>query len=221
MSQSITLYRYLSHEAALRSIEGRQFRVGRIKEFNDPFEWRMGLKGYKECSEAEVISDTCMNAFIEEMNSTFGILCFSDIVTDPVLWAHYADNHTGVAFELDHLIDPRLHKVDYTDDRPVLDINDLECRSVVEPLLNKMIKQKASSWAYEREYRVHIELDKCDVAGGHYFQAIPDNLVTKVILGNRCPLDGLYVRKALDDVGLDTADVVRATMDQQTYTIKC
>jgi hypothetical protein len=45
MPDSILLYRYLDAEAALKSIETRSFKVGRLKDFNDPFEWRPGITG--------------------------------------------------------------------------------------------------------------------------------------------------------------------------------
>lgn len=224
MPDSIKLYRFLGYDSALRTIEQRSFRVGRLKEFNDPFEWRVGVTNI--VSEGEIVAQACLDSFIDEMNSQFGILCFSETASDPVLWTHYAAVHTGVAFEVDYLVDPEtLPKVEYTDDRPVMDANVLNDPSQVDahllPLLNRMLRQKAPSWSYEQEYRVHIGLEDCETAGGHYFQKIPDDFLTRVILGFRCPLDTRYVRKALDRAGLDATEVVRAKMDQLSYTILC
>jgi hypothetical protein len=39
----ILLYRYLDAAAALKTIETWSFKVGRIRNFNDHFEWRAGL----------------------------------------------------------------------------------------------------------------------------------------------------------------------------------
>lgn len=224
MTDSILLYRYMGAESAIKTIERRKLRVGRIKEFNDPFEWKMGIEGI--VPEGEDFAEFWMESFVDDRNGKYGIICFSDILDDPVLWAHYADSHCGVAFEFDHLIDPEtLHKVQYSDKRPVMDANRLhrpdELNEYLLPLLKQMIFQKASSWSYESEYRVHIDLNECEISGGQYFRDIPNDFLKRVILGYRCTLEELYVRKALDHVGLKDTQVVRAKMDQHTYKIRC
>jgi len=184
----------------------------------------MGVEGI--VPEGEEFAEFLMESFIEDRNSAYGIICFSDVVDDPVLWSHYADCHRGVAFEFDYLVDPEtLHKVQYSDERPVLDANRLNDPERLDqyllPLLKQMIFHKASSWSYEREYRVHLDLDECEISGGHYFRDIPEGFLIRVILGYRCLLEERYVRKALDRAGLQDTRVVRATMDQRTYKLRC
>lgn len=223
MPDTILLYRYLDADAALKSIETRRFKVGRLKDFNDPFEWRMGVTGI--VPEGEIVARAWIDSFIDDIHSEFGIICFSDTAAEPVLWSHYADNHRGVAFEVDYLIEPeKLHKVHYSDDRPVFDANRLHhpdgLNEYLKPLIEKMIYQKSPGWSYEREYRVHVALDDCEAASGLYFKPIPDDFLTRVILGFRCPLEEGYIRKALKHIGLKDTEVVRAKMDQHTYTIQ-
>lgn len=224
MANSILLYRYMDSSAALRTIETRSFRVGRLREFNDPFEWRMGLTGI--IPQGEGVGNYCLEAFISDANAWMGVLCFSDTVSDPVLWSHYADKHSGVAFEVDYAWeDGHLHKMLYTDERPVVNanrLNDLHgVDEYLKPLLEKLMKQKSSGWSYEHEYRVFISLDQCDVAGGHYFWPFPDNSLTRVIMGFRCPLEERYVRKLLDKTGLTSTQVVRAKLCSETYAVRC
>src|SRR5688572_3119703 len=104
MADSIRLYRFLGANAALKTIERRRFKVGRIKDFNDPFQWRIGMEGYIPQGEKAV--DTTVNSVIDHVHSSYGIICFSATAAEPVLWAHYAENHRGVAFEVDYLVDP-------------------------------------------------------------------------------------------------------------------
>jgi hypothetical protein len=220
---SILLYRYLDAAAALKTIESRAFKVGRVRDFNDPFEWRMGISNI--VPEGEIVARACMDGFIEDVNGRVGIICFSDTVTDPVLWSHYANKHHGVAFEVSYVLDPtRLTKVDYTNARPVLDANRLNDPAgfaiYAKPLMDRLLRQKSTGWAYEREYRVFFDLKRCDISGGHYFQQIPDHFLMRVILGFNCPLEELYVRKALDAVGLTETKVVRAKMCLETYSIQ-
>jgi hypothetical protein len=98
MSDPIPLYRYLDSDAALKTIVARAFRVGKPSNFNDPFEWRLGMAGIEHDLAKKII-----DGFVSEVNSDMqGILCFSDTVSDPVLWSIYAEKHRGVAFEIKH-----------------------------------------------------------------------------------------------------------------------
>ena len=45
---SVKIYRYLASEWALKSLRERRLRVSRIKELNDPFEWRIGVIAEEE-----------------------------------------------------------------------------------------------------------------------------------------------------------------------------
>ena len=88
------------------------------------------------------------------------------------------------------------------------------------PLLEKMIFQKSTGWAYEREYRVFTDLEQCEVGSGHYFTRIPKDFVRRIILGHQCSLDERYVRKLLSQAGLDAVEVARATMSSSSYLIR-
>jgi hypothetical protein len=220
---SILLYRYLDAAAALKTIESRAFKVGRVRDFNDPFEWRMGITNI--VPEGEIVARACMDGFVDDVNGWVGIVCFSDTVADPVLWSHYANKHHGVAFEVSYVLDPtRLTKMDYTNARPVLDANRLNdpagFATYAKPLMDQLLRQKSTGWAYEREYRVFVDLKSCDISGGNYLQKIHDHFLMRVILGFNCPLEELYVRKALDTVGLTETKVVRAKMCLETYSIR-
>jgi hypothetical protein len=221
---SILLYRYLDSAAGLKTIESRSFKVGRIRDFNDPFEWRLGIKGI--IPEGEPFARAWVESFIDHMNNWLGIFCFSDTASEPVLWSHYADKHRGVAFEVNYTIDPdKLIKIAYTDRRPVIDANRSNDpdggRSYLKPYVDLLIKQKSSGWSYEREYRAFVDLVKdCEISGGLYFRRIPEDFLTRVILGYKCPFEEKYVLKALEKVGLTSTKVVRARMCLETYSIR-
>lgn len=211
-------------DAALSSIESRRFRVGRLKDFNDPFEWRIGITGV--IPEAEIVARACVDSFIDQMHSEIGIICFCDTFNEPVLWSHYAANHRGIAFEVSYSPEgDSLQRIEYSDERPVFDANHLRdqnrLREYLLPLIQRMIRQKSKGWSYEREYRAHVSLVDCEIQNGWFFKPIPDDFMTRVILGFRCPLEEAYIRKALDQNGLTATAVVRAKMDEQTYTIRC
>src|SRR5665213_3629001 len=100
---SILLYRYLDSAAALRTIESRAFKVGRLCDFNDPFEWRMGITGI--ITEGAAVAQTCMEGFIDDVKGWMGIICLSDTVSGTVLCVNYANKHHGVAFDVSYILD--------------------------------------------------------------------------------------------------------------------
>lgn len=216
--KSILLYRFLDASSALKTIENRQLKVGRILDFNDPFEWRPGIANI--IPEGEIVAEAVMNQFVSEMNSKIGIICMSSSAKEPVLWSHYAENHHGVALEFDYLTEKGdLSEVLYSDKRPIIDANRLHDEAHLRENLKPMIDQKSTGWSYEKEYRVHVNLQDCEIAHGLYFKEIPDSFLTRVILGYRCPLEVNYLKKALDAVGLTDTEAIRAKMDQLSYSV--
>ena len=210
-------------KAALNTIERRAFRIGRIHELNDPFEWRIGITGI--IREGKALARSLLDSFINEISERMGVLSFSDTSKDAVLWSHYADKHQGVAFEVDHEIDPEhLFKMEYTNERPVVDANRLHdsegLENYLKPLIVQLMKQKSPGWSYEREYRVFVGLESCDISEGHYFRRIPDNYLKRVILGFKCPLEQAYVSRTLAANGLADTRVVQAQMCLETYAIQ-
>ena len=214
------LYRFLDASSAIKTIERKMFRVGRITEFNDPFEWRIGLSNYIE--NAEFIARSAQESMIHSMNSKFGVICFSDIASQSILWSLYADHHRGIALAIDHNMDDKLHRMIYSNNRPTLNLslfskNDSDEHA--KEVVTKMLSHKSSGWSFEREYRVFADLANCHVSDGHYFLPIPDNFLKKVILGFRCPVDEIYIKRCLQLANLDEVEVVKAKDDMQSYNI--
>ena len=87
------------------------------------------------------------------------------------------------------------------------------------PVLRQLLFRKSPGWAYEQEYRAYEGLDGCDVEDGMFFKRIPEDFLTRVILGFRCDLKEDEVQKALHAVGLKDTKVARARMDHHTYAI--
>jgi hypothetical protein len=232
MGEPISIYRFLDSDAALKTIVARKFRVGRLSNFNDLFEWQVGFKGITTPEEQKV-ADEIKAEHVPWLDKWIGILCFSDSesVFKPVLWSLYAEKHRGVAFEIKYpWLDDHLYKMAYSDERPVFDfsqwrkIHDDETRNeYLLSLLDRLRKQKSSGWHFEREYRVFIDLNDlkhCQLADGWHFWQIPDNALQRVVLGFRCPLEEVTVRKLLDMNGLMNTKVTRAEMCSETYVIR-
>ena len=84
-----------------------------------------------------------------------GVLCLSRNPCNPLMWAHYADEHRGFLVEFrvsesvpDHLRKVLLtHPVEYTDQRPILDWG------AVSTPVESYFLTKSTDWAYEEEER--------------------------------------------------------------------
>jgi hypothetical protein len=88
----------------------------------------------------------------------FGVLCFSETRDEPLMWAHYAEEHRGLVIEFDTSHEGfmdlgQLCKVEYLAGRPVYD-----------PAKGAMgfWRQKEARWAYEGEWRIARELRFCE-----------------------------------------------------------
>lgn len=103
------------------------------------FEDRMNL--YYYYSEDDVISR--INNKLERL----GLLCLSKKSDCPVMWAHYAANHTGVILIFETEVDPLLScakPIKYVSVRPEIKVD----------TIIKVLYMKAKTWSYEKEFRV-------------------------------------------------------------------
>ena len=221
MPCSNTLFRFLPAQWALKTLSERRLRVSRIAELNDPFEWRIGSPG--ETPEQAARGRQVFDGFAQTINTKLGIISMSAVATDPVIWAHYADSHKGMAFEFDHYRVSGLHAIVYSHALPMFDVTRFIDEGVDnEPVFHVLLAalcRKSTTWAYEREYRVHLELSECDEEDGHYFTPIPENFLKRVILGIRCETTKAEVEKALAGGGFSCVEVVQARMSDTSYEI--
>ena len=233
MSEPLSLYRFLDSDAALETIATGKFRIGRVSDFNDPFEWRLGFKGITTPQEQQIAGKISAD-HLPWFDEIIGILCFSgsESVEKPILWSLYADKHRGVAFEIkypwpkDHL-----HEMSYTEDRPVLDfshwrqLRDQKTReSYLLSVIDGLRKQKSSGWSFEEEYRIFIDLRNPinqKLGDGYHHWPIPKTALRRIVFGYRCPLEESVVSRMLDKNGFVDAKITRATMSSETYTVRC
>ncbi len=181
------VYKFYPPEYAWESLLKLRFKVSPIDELNDPFEY-LSLN----------VGETSVRAWAakvrKEVSENNGIISFSRSWREPLMWAHYAQSHTGMALGFE-IPDRLLTCIDYIADRidVPLDVgtNKEEMRRVVDLLL----KSKHENWQYEEEVRLVRELSNCVKEGSLYFADW--NHVTplkEVVLGDR------YQSKNLTDV---------------------
>jgi hypothetical protein len=219
------LYRYLRDEAAIKTIEARAFRVSRLTELNDPFEWRIGFEGYPP--ELEEVLEKQMDGFVEMVGQNMGIICFSKTIKDPILWSQYTNVHRGIAFKVNVSIDSQLvsdlHDVDYDKPPIVIPFQRYSQMSISElgELIKNLHKQKSESWRYEQECRFVIDLKTCKPSGGSFlWDKMPPAFITHAIIGFRSSVSELYLRRALDLNGFQHTQILKAKRSLKTYEIE-
>jgi hypothetical protein len=215
---SLKRYRYLRDEAAIKTIEAHAFRVSRLTELNDPFEWRVGCEGYDP-----ELADQVIDSFVECASQDMGIICFSKEIKDPILWSHYTNIHRGMAFAVNSNLVPNLYEVDY--DKPQIVIQIKHFLTMPESEQKKTIenlhKQKSPSWSFEQESRFVIELNLCKPSGGsYYWDKMQPNFITHAIIGFRSSINEQYLRRALDLNGFQHVEVLKAKRSLKNYEIE-
>ncbi|MBS4051497.1 MAG: DUF2971 domain-containing protein [Methylomonas sp.] len=171
----------------------RRIKIARFEDLNDPFEL-LGI----DVGDRDL--RTVFRATKDEINQNMGVICFSKSWSNPVIWGHYAEKHTGVClgFDIpDKLLTPviyakRLLKIekDKKTGKPKL----------TEGVKNELLRTKFFDWKYENEMRLFVTLDHDTVESGKYFALFSKDLVLReIILGPRCelPIEGL--RKIVAD----------------------
>ena len=165
------LYKYYGFSGGSRAIQSQQLGFRTPAYFNDPFE----MSGLSNISEYQTIRTQI------EWLQDFGVLCLTKSPMNPLMWAHYGDQHKGFVVGYDvsvpFLNDPRFNiisamdgNVFYTSQKentalsPSMRAQLLrELQSAAmggdnsessTQLLKRILLQKHLSWAYEEEVRV-------------------------------------------------------------------
>jgi len=224
-SQNIRLYRFMAAKWALRSIETRELRVGRLTELNDPFEFVPGIEGLRDDAPMDVVR-AHLSAIQADLDSKIGLLSFTSTPHEPTLWSHYAESHMGIALGFD--ISPNslvLEKVEYPDPakRPTIHPRNPD-RSAWMDCVIKTFTTKALGWKAESEYRVlvHLALSGCRTENNNYFVPMADDgvVLVEVILGCKCSLNENSVDQVLRQHGFNDVHVVRAKLSVDTFQVE-
>lgn len=110
---------------------GATAKLARCGELNDPFE--LNVVDSRERDTRQVA-----RMMTDHFHSTVGVLCFGTKWVSPVMWAHYADKHAGVALGFD-VPDKLLTKIQYTDKKIRVPFDPhLPRYGLSEPLLNRV-----------------------------------------------------------------------------------
>lgn len=197
-------YHFLSADNAIEDLEKRRIKISTLNTLNDPFEFMP----YRRYSLKE---RQPYNRVFREMSKKWGVLCFSKVWTEQLLWAHYADKHKGIALAFETPEDGLL-KVEYdpSEIRKKFNLTDNPTENENEFL--DLAKVKFKEWEYEKEYRLLVNFKNCLLDKGQYFITFSDNLVLrKIVLG--CRFDHKKNKELIKKIAYDLKVKVVATRE--------
>src|SRR6267142_5073888 len=100
MNSPDRLYHFTTAKFALDDLRNRRLKIAQFDDLNDPFE----LKSVNLCDpvHAQAFDGTeDSEGYKAAMARRFGVLCFSEVKTDVLQWAHYAEYHRGICLGFD------------------------------------------------------------------------------------------------------------------------
>lgn len=182
-SNIMILYKYYGHTAGLVALKSQQLGFRKPKNFNDPFEL-----SFLSNSDGPYSKQADLKRVLDELRDTVAILSLTRTANNPLMWAHYGQDHTGFVIGYDvsdvflssqdyNLIPVTAGDVVYTNTKSPhilnLDIMDRIQRiylsgmgdggQILDPetvaLARKIFLTKHASWVYEEEVRVVKILD--------------------------------------------------------------
>ena len=126
------LYKYYGFDAGIAALKSRNLGFREPQYFNDPFELSYLSVSYPELTEDVTDFSQLRRPDLKGIGERIGILSLSQIKSDPLMWAHYGDEHTGfcIGYDIDdeflkskefNLIAVDEGAVEYKEDKEILD----------------------------------------------------------------------------------------------------
>lgn len=161
-----TFYKYakfedLKHYLSTDSEKSGTLGFRSIREYNDPFEGHFRIS----CpSQEEKFAKKRAFAWKKTQRQRFLATCFSEDNNNTLMWAHYANNHTGICleFSIEHLFLKQdlgkvfFGEVEYSSKYPTYLLTSNTQNDHRDRMLLDSMTRKSLHWAYEKEYRLII-----------------------------------------------------------------
>lgn len=225
---------YLNHNRAFR-------RRNSLERFKKGFTKEVLLPRIRESAKGAAL-DHARDSLSIAMSQAIGVLCLTGKADNLLMWAHYADSHTGLVIELDvehpffkQVFEDPLSPVGLDEDlskdygylkpmvydnhRPEITI------SSVKSFDSFLIKSK--DWAYEEEWRMLMPTanatkvikmgDGVDIC----LYEVPKVAITKVILGCRASDELLNLVKQIkeSDEDLSHLQIEKMALDKKDFRL--
>ena len=144
-----------------------------------------------------------------------GVICYSEVPDNVLMWGHYADSHRGICLRFDpHIaqIEPSnlVYRVQYDEARPML-ARFLERED--SGALAQALTTKAAFWKYEREWRA------IENKGANLRLPFDQSFLTGIILGCRASAATEELVRDWVRQRVRPTEILRAVPCPETYAI--
>ena len=155
---------------------------------------------------------------VSSFSEDFGLVCYSQVPDNILMWSHYGGCHQGFVIEFD-LSHPffqdgnNMAPVEYSSERAFAEMREDEL--IMDDVL-ALCRRKSLQWEYEKECRQFFQLSECKTEtiddAVNYYIPIPTSCISAIIFGARCsPSDEESIRKAVES-RLKDVQIKRATL---------
>lgn len=193
-----------------------RMKLSTFDKVNDPFELLCADQG-------DNFQKHVLNVLREHWTKRLGFISLSTNWRSPLMWAHYAEGHTGVCLGIDIVEGDKIRKMVYEPERlkGLFDASKPNAGANMETLLT-VLTTKYKQWEYEDEWRAFADLDDRDAKSGLYYVDFgPDMVLREIIVGARCTKPvGEFAKlvKASNKV-LKSVTIIKARPAFQTFTM--
>jgi hypothetical protein len=172
------LFHFTTAEHGLQAIRDHRLKLAHIDKLNDPFEFIFtDLADQDSRQKAKSFRDFCA--------SKLGFISFSERWNNPLMWGHYARNHSGICLKFKITTDAKV-KVSYTPERLIYPADELRKlnENNSETQFKEILSRKSDLWSYENEWRLYFKLNELSFENGLHYASFQDlGELTSVIIG--------------------------------------
>lgn len=217
--------------------------IPHISELNDPFDCQLDISSLLERvadsakgQDLEFIRKYIENpGFIinwKNVMNKIGVYSFSipdpneKILSEPLMWSHYADKHAGVCIKYNVTNDVFDEYIKSDSDFMATGIVSYDSEKIIEEirslpltiddftvgLISKFLLTKSKSWVYENEARFVFRRSKTIV--------LPKNIIEKIYFGLTCPAPDIDLVIKLSKEYSDCREFYRAERAPGYHEIK-
>ncbi len=149
----------------------------------------------------------------KKKHSHYRVTCFSAIPDNPLMWAHYAEKHSGISLGFKFPLFPdsfRVYPVNYYDV-----INPIEARTAVTKVIHYWLTSKSHHWAYENEFRA-VTMNDTEII------KFPQEWLTEIIFGCRVSEKNIekIVRLVRNKLKYKTIKIKKVKINPETFSLK-
>lgn len=191
------VYKYMSLDGLDACLSNRTIRFTKPNNFNDPFDCAASANDTMQGLNVRTIGSTNADKLFCIRNA-IGVLSLTRNPLNPLMWAHYGQNHTGGVVAIDseaaglecaetNIITASAGNIIYTTVRPSVDGDLLPYHDEISAkhdrlLLERLFLYKSLHWSYEEEIRVARRVDYTPQVLFQDFE-IPASAIIEVFLG--------------------------------------